>query len=64
MAPLARALGGSLGALLHASTAGINDSRRVNVMMGEMAGGRGTQITPSGIVITPGVMTRWQFVPR
>lgn len=61
---LARALGGSLGALLHTSTAGVNDPRRLNVMMGEIAGGRGTQITPSEIVITAGVVTRWQFLPR
>ena len=55
---------GIVVALLHASTAGVNDPRRLNVMMGEMAGGRGTQITPSEIVVTAGVVTRWQFVPR
>jgi uncharacterized protein len=60
---LARALGGSLGPLLSTSTAGSYDPRRINVSMGEVAMARGTNITPSEIVISAAVVTRWQFVP-
>lgn len=63
---LARALGGSLGPLLSVTTAPSNDPRRINVSMGEVGGGmlRSTQITPTEIVISAGVVTRWQFIPR
>jgi uncharacterized protein YggE len=60
---LARALGGSLGALLSTSTVGAFDPRRINMMMGETAMARGTQITPSELLISAAVVTRWQFVP-
>ena len=66
---LARALGGSLGAMLSTSTAGAYDPRRINVAYGSV-GGEGmmrttsSQITPSEIVITAAVVTRWQFVAR
>jgi uncharacterized protein YggE len=61
---LARSLGGSLGPLLSSSTVGANDPRRINMMMS--AGGsamRNTQITPTEIVISAAVVTRWQFIP-
>jgi uncharacterized protein YggE len=63
---LARALGGSLGALMSVSTVGSSDPRRLNVAMGEVAGvmTRGTQITPNEIVIRAAVQTRWEFVAR
>jgi uncharacterized protein YggE len=65
---LAQALGGTLGPLLSVTTAPSNDPRRMNTMniaMGEVGGmARGTQITPTEIVITAGVVTRWQFIPR
>ncbi|MBA3657442.1 MAG: SIMPL domain-containing protein [Gemmatimonadaceae bacterium] len=63
---LATALGGSIGSLISASTAGNSDPRRMNVMM-EVAGGRavgGTQIRPDEIVIVAGVVTRWEFIAR
>jgi uncharacterized protein YggE len=59
---LARSLGGSLGPLLSTSTAGANDPRRINVLAGG-AGMRTTQITPTEIVISAAVITRWQFIP-
>lgn len=61
---LAAALGGSIGSLISASTVGVDDPRRMNVMMrvaGGMAGG--TQIRPDEIVITSGVVTKWEFIP-
>jgi uncharacterized protein YggE len=61
---LARSLGGSLGPLLSVTTAPSNDPRRINVSMGEVGMVRGTQITPTEIVISAGVVTRWQFIPR
>lgn len=64
---LAQALGGTLGKLISVTTAGSNDPRRMNTMsvaMGEVGMARGTQITPTEIVITAGVVTRWQFIPR
>jgi uncharacterized protein YggE len=61
---LARALGGSLGRLLSTSTVGAFDPRRINVSMGgDAAMARRTQITPSEIVISAAVVTRWQFIP-
>jgi uncharacterized protein YggE len=61
---LARSLGGSLGPLLSVTTAPSNDPRRINVSMGEVGMIRSTQITPTEIVISAGVVTRWQFIPR
>jgi uncharacterized protein len=64
---LATAMGGTLGKLIAVTTAPSNDPRRLNTMsvaMGEVGMMRGTQITPTEIVITAGVVTRWQFVPR
>jgi uncharacterized protein YggE len=60
---LARALGGSLGALISTSTASGLDPRRPNVMtaMREMA--YSTQVTPAEIVVTAGVVTKWRFNP-
>ena len=60
---LARSLGGGLGPLLSASTAGGMDPRRMNVMMRMSYAGRGTEVTPTELVITAGVVTRWRFVP-
>jgi uncharacterized protein len=62
---LARALGGTLGPLLGASTAGGTDPRRLNVMLRGTMGyaGAGTEVTPNEIVIAAGVVTRWRFVP-
>ncbi|MFL5606980.1 MAG: SIMPL domain-containing protein [Gemmatimonadaceae bacterium] len=60
---LARALGGSLGALISTSTASGLDPRRPNVMLREAAGGYSTQITPTEIVVTAGVVTKWRFIP-
>jgi uncharacterized protein len=62
---LARALGGTLGPLLSASTAGGMDPRRLNVMMRTAVGygSTGTQVTPNEIVVSAGVVTRWRFVP-
>lgn len=67
---IARALGGSIGPLLSVSTAGGMDPRRLNVMMGRSAGGVAggfasttSDVTPSEIVITAGVITRWRFLP-
>jgi len=60
---LARALGGTLGPLLAASTASGMDPRRMNVMM-RMAGGAATTVTPTELVITAGVVTRWRFIPN
>jgi uncharacterized protein YggE len=63
---LARALGGSIGALLNTSTAGGNDSRRLNVMMRSANvgyAGSSTQITPNEIVVSAAVVTRWRFMP-
>jgi uncharacterized protein len=69
---IARALGGSIGALLSVSTAGNSDPRRLNAEFGGYGGGGGgaggfastaPDITPSDIVVRAGVITRWQFVP-
>ena len=60
---LARALGGALGPLLSTSTASAFDPRRMNMAMAERSF-RTTQITPSEIVVSAGVVTRWQFIPR
>jgi hypothetical protein len=61
-------LGGTVGPLVSVPPAPANDPRRMNTMniaMGEVGGmARGTQITPTEIVITAGVVTRWQFIPR
>jgi uncharacterized protein YggE len=60
---LARSLGGTLGPLLSTSTVGAYDPRRINMMAS--AGGsamRATQITPTEIVISAAVVTRWQFI--
>jgi hypothetical protein len=60
---LARALGGTLGPLVSASTASGNDPRRPNVMLRAMTGGEfQSEVTPTEIVITAGVITRWRFV--
>ena len=61
---LARALGGTLGPLMSATTAPNNDPRRMNVQMRGVAGGamNGTQVTPIEILVTAGVVTRWRFV--
>ena len=61
---LARALGGTLGPLLSASTASGMDPRRMNVMM-RMAYSTSpaTQVTPTELIITAGVVTRWRFIP-
>lgn len=64
---LAAALGGSVGPLISASTAGSLDTRRMNVMMEVAASGRvagGTAIRPDEILIVAGVITKWEFVPR
>jgi uncharacterized protein YggE len=58
---LARALGGSLGRLISVSTAGSTDPRRLNMAMDQVRL-RGTEITPSEIVIAAAVITRWHFV--
>lgn len=62
---LAAALGGSIGSLISASTVGVDDPRRSNVMMRMAAGGMagGTQIRPDEIVIMSGVVTKWEFIP-
>lgn len=60
---LARALGGTLGPLISASTAGGNDPRRSNVMIrGSSPVAYQTEVTPTEIVVTAGVITRWRFV--
>jgi uncharacterized protein len=62
---LAAALGGSIGSLISASTVGSDDPRRMNVMMRAASGSvvGGTQIRPDEIVITSGVVTKWEFIP-
>jgi uncharacterized protein YggE len=65
---LARALGGTLGALLSTTTggAGIDPRRIAPVRMDmAMAGGMSypTQMAPNEIVVTAVVTTRWRFVP-
>jgi uncharacterized protein len=63
---LARALGGSLGALISTSTTSGIDPRRPNVMMREMAMSSmsyQTQVTPTEIVVSAGVVTKWRFIP-
>jgi uncharacterized protein YggE len=62
---LARALGGTLGPLISASTAGGNDPRRSNVMIrGSSPVGYQTEVTPTEILVSAGVITRWRFVPN
>jgi uncharacterized protein YggE len=62
---LVRALGGTLGPLISASTAGGNDPRRANVAMRSMSNiGYQTEVTPTDILVTAGVVTRWRFVPN
>ncbi len=39
------------------------DPRRPNVMLRETAGGYSTQVTPTEIVVTAGVETKWRFIP-
>jgi uncharacterized protein len=63
---LARAMGGSLGAMIGTSTLGMGDPRRYNLAVrgGYDFGGVGaTQITPTEIVITAAVAARWRFLP-
>jgi uncharacterized protein YggE len=61
---LARALGGTIGPLIATSTASSFDPRRVNVMMeSSMGRATSTRISPSEIIITAGVVTRWRFIP-
>ena len=62
---LARALGGTLGPLLSTSTASGLDPRRANVMarMDTVSAQYSTQVTPTEIVVTAGVVTKWRFIP-
>jgi hypothetical protein len=63
---VARAMGGSLGALLDASTAGDWPvlARRMRVGMAAGRGGAAavTQITPAAIEVHATVAGRWRFV--
>jgi len=62
-ATLAKALGGSLGALISATTAVNEPSPRPMAMMARSGIG-GTQIIAGDILVTASVLTRWTFVPN
>lgn len=62
---LAAAVGGTIGPLISMTTASNIDPRRLNVMMrGAVGMVTGTSVSPSEIVVSAGVVTRWRFVPR